>query len=174
MSTTFEKEFVPLQQKLFGYCMKRTRNYEDAQDLCQATMMTAWRKVEKYTPGTDAKSWLFIIARRTWINKSKARGRVDDKHNLFGEYVLHTGRHTAPPEERTAPFSDEVVKALGSLAPERAEALVYCEVLGYEKCEYSAQRGVPAGTTMSRVFRARHQLQPKLREYAQQQYGIGL
>src|ERR1700720_2476342 len=76
----FEQEVLPHLDVLFTAALYLTRNQEEANDLCQETMLRAYRFFHQYTAGTNCRAWLFTIL-----------------HNLF-----RTGRSRAKPEHVSA------------------------------------------------------------------------
>ena len=72
----FNTEIAPLQHSLYMYALSKTGNTEDARDLVQDTLMTAFRFMDHYTPGTNAKGWLFQIMKHLLINDYRKRQRM--------------------------------------------------------------------------------------------------
>ena len=77
----FEAEFMPQIDALYTFAFHLTLNEEDANDLVQETYLKAFRFIDKYHEGTNAKAWLFKILKNAFINqyrrKSKQPTRVD-------------------------------------------------------------------------------------------------
>lgn len=82
----FEKEFMPHLDALYNFAYHLTLNEEDANDLVQDTFLKAFRFINSYERGTNAKAWLFKILKNSFINeyrrKTRQPGEVD-----FEEYV---------------------------------------------------------------------------------------
>ena len=80
-SEKFEAEFMPHLDALYNFAYKLTMNEDDAKDLLQDTSMKAYRFIDSFEKGTNAKAWLFRILKNSFINdyrkKSKAPGMVD-------------------------------------------------------------------------------------------------
>ena len=77
----FETEFLPQIDSLYNFAFHLTYNEDDANDLVQETYLKAFRFIEKYDKGTNAKAWLFKILKNAFINqyrrKSKQPTKVD-------------------------------------------------------------------------------------------------
>ena len=77
----FEKEFLPHLEALHSFAFHLCYNEEDADDLVQETFLKAFRFIDKFEEGTNAKAWLFKILKNAYINQyrkdSKRPARVD-------------------------------------------------------------------------------------------------
>ena len=65
----FEKEFLPHADALYTFAFHLTYNEEDANDLVQDTFFKAYRFIDSYERGTNAKAWLFKILKNSFINE---------------------------------------------------------------------------------------------------------
>lgn len=65
----FEKELLPHINALSTFAFHLTLNEDDADDLVQETYLKAYRFIDKYLEGTNAKAWLFKIL-KTHISMS--------------------------------------------------------------------------------------------------------
>jgi RNA polymerase sigma factor (sigma-70 family) len=171
--TIFEEELLPHVAALQTFAYHLTYNQEDADDLVQETYLKAYRFIEKYEKGTNAKAWLFKILKNAFINeyrkKSKQPTKVDfedivayhdtDDHRVIGysdlreEIFLHM-------------MGDEVTSAINSLPIDFRTVILLCDIEGFTYQEISAIIDVPLGTVRSRLFRARNLLKEKLTDYA--------
>ena len=145
-----------------GYALARwlTRNDADAADVVQEAMLRAFRYFDTYREG-DAKSWILRIVRRTcysWLERNRPTDVVplDDEEVLDKGDVngpVATGNTEALLQNRSdLRRLDVLIEALP--APLR-EVIVLRELqeLGYR--EIAEVTGVPIGTVMSRLHRAR-------------------
>jgi RNA polymerase sigma-70 factor (ECF subfamily) len=123
---------------------------DDADDLVQTTMLLAWRARRTFTTGTDLGAWLGTILRNAHLNAVR-RDRLRWPA-LGGEVAAEM------PARPAEPGADEVSRrlscALAQLSPIFREPLVlHAEGL---KCrEIAARCGIPTGTVLSRLSRAR-------------------
>ncbi len=122
-----------------------------AEDLVQETMLLAWRSFHQFRPGSNARAWLF----RIMFNAFYARGR----RNRGAMAIAPVREISANPaaQERA-----EVAEALDSLSGEHRAVLMLGVVEGFTCREMSGILGVPLGTVMSRLSRAREALRAKL------------
>ncbi|MFQ5512751.1 MAG: sigma-70 family RNA polymerase sigma factor, partial [Candidatus Krumholzibacteriia bacterium] len=71
----FEQTCLPLLPDCYAFALSLTRKRHDAEDLVQDTFLRAQRAFASFTPGTNAKAWLFTILRRLHIDRYR-RARI--------------------------------------------------------------------------------------------------
>src|ERR1700736_154963 len=70
----FEGEALPHLDTLFTAALYLTRNQEEANDLCQETMLRAYRSFHQFTVGTNCRAWLLTILHNLFrTNRSRAK-----------------------------------------------------------------------------------------------------
>jgi RNA polymerase sigma-70 factor (ECF subfamily) len=151
-------EAITLQHLDAAYALARwlTRNDADAADVVQEAFLRAFRYFDSYR-GDDAKSWVLKIVRRTcysWLERNRPAGVVSlEAEEELGAVAMSAIETEALLESRSdLRHLDRLIEALP--APLR-EAIVLRELheLGYR--EIAEVTGVPIGTVMSRLHRAR-------------------
>lgn len=153
----FEQTFMPHLNAAYNLARWLTRNEHDAEDLVQESYLRAFRAVETFQ-GQDARAWLLAIVRNTcftWLKKKGAQPFVE-----FDEQ-MHTAAGDSSNAEsillnRAALAS--LQDCLEALPPEFREAIVLRELEELSYKEISGIAGVPVGTVMSRLARARKRL----------------
>lgn len=171
----FEEEFLPHIEALHTFAFHLTFDEDDASDLVQETYLKAFRFIEKYDRGTNAKAWLFKILKNAYINeyrrKSKQPTQVDFQdivsyHDTDSDKV---GKYTDLRQELFENMmGDEVTGAINTLPVDFRTVVLLCDVEGFTYEEIAKIIDVPIGTVRSRLFRARNMLKDKLKEYAEQ------
>ena len=139
-----------------------TRNEHDAQDVVQDAFLRAFKFFGGFHGG-NSRSWLLSIVRNTtytWLQKNR-------KHELatvFDEEVHDIEDTSSSLEALLLKNSDrqEIVQALEQLPVEFREVMVLRELEGMSYREIAEMAEVPIGTVMSRLARARKQLQQSL------------
>lgn len=170
----FEKELFPHVDALHTFAYHLTYEEEFAKDLVQETYLKAYRFLDKYKRGTNAKAWLFKILKNAYINhyrkKSKRPTKVD-----FEDIISY---HDSENESNTKYFDlreeifesmmgDEVTIAINSLPVDFRTVILLCDIEGFTYDEISKIVDIPTGTVRSRLFRARNMLKEKLKTYAE-------
>ncbi len=159
---------------LHGVARRMCRDSSLAEDLVQETLLKAIRRRDQFTPGTNLRAWLFRILSNEWVSRYRRSGleratfeapEVDPISD--GWVSADTMRALRDPESvAVAPvLRGELARAL-DLLPEdfrMVVLLVDAQELTYE--EAASALGIPAGTVMSRLHRARKLLQTALLEH---------
>lgn len=169
----FDQDLVPHLDAAFNFAFHLTYSESDANDLVQETFLKAYKFIESYKEGTNAKAWLFKILKHAFINeyrkKNKQPTKVDFEEIINyhdsddASYVQHLDlRH----EIFQGMLGDEVATALNSLSVDFKMIVLLCDVQGFTYEEIAAIIGIPIGTVRSRLYRARNLLKEKLRVYA--------
>ncbi|MGH7867320.1 MAG: sigma-70 family RNA polymerase sigma factor, partial [Candidatus Dormibacteraceae bacterium] len=152
--------------------LRLTRSPSPAEDLVQDTYARALRYQASYRSGTNMRAWLFAIMRNLFWDRFRG-GRPsevsldgDGEHSLYE--LLEDG--SAGPEEVALDTlaHAEVVKAVDTLPELHREVVVMVDVEGLSYKDTAEVLGVPLGTVMSRLHRARQQLQHTLANYARE------
>jgi RNA polymerase sigma-70 factor (ECF subfamily) len=121
---------------------------DDADDAVQETFLAAWRALPSFRGDASAKTWLFVIARRS-------ADRVARRRRRWSELSDEAPR----PAPQTHPESSTAIEELLSELPDdRRAALVLTQVIGLSYAEAAAVCECPIGTIRSRVARAREEL----------------
>lgn len=136
------------------------RNRADAEDVVQEAMLRAYRFFEKFRGG-DARAWLLQIVRNscyTWLEKNRPL-------ETMAEFDEEIHQRPGPNPETLATRADDreqLTRALESLPPRSREVIVLRELEGCSYKEIAEVIGVPIGTVMSTLSRARERLQHEL------------
>ena len=171
----FETEFMPHLGALYNFASKLTLNEDDAKDLLQDTCMKAYRFINSFEKGTNAKAWLFRILKNSFINdyrkKSKTPGMVD-----YNEVESYYDSAKGDPSRAITvdlraetvrdKLGDEITIALNSLDVDFRTVIILCDLEGFKYDEMAKILDIPIGTVRSRLHRARNMLKEKLAKYA--------
>src|SRR5262249_15615619 len=139
------------------------RNDQDAKDIVQESFLKAF-KAQATFRGSDAKTWMLSIVRNTAID-FRRRGKSALSVPL-GDERSEPRDGAADPEQVLVDRSrrDQVRQAISDLQPEFREVIVLREIEGLSYKEIASALGIPMGTVMSRLSRARDQLLHELRD----------
>jgi RNA polymerase sigma-70 factor (ECF subfamily) len=169
----FEQELLPHVGPLQTFAYHLTYNQDDADDLVQETYMKAYRFIDKYEKGTNAKAWLFKILKNAYINEYRKKVRQPTKVDFEDIVTYHdtdddriSGYSDLREEIFTNMMGDEVTSAINSLPIDFRTVILLCDIEGFTYEEIASIIDVPIGTVRSRLFRARNLLKEKLTTYA--------
>ncbi len=159
----FETEALPHLDLLFTTAMHLTRNRDDADDLCQETMLRAYRFFHQYSPGTDCRAWLLTImynAFRSSYSRRQGREQLSASTQEFERAIdaeSNQNASQADPQQLLirSGLDEDVEKALDSLPEEFRTALLLVDVNDLSYAQAAQTLDVPIGTVRSRLSRAR-------------------
>lgn len=157
--TEFERQVLPHLDAAYNLARFLTRNEQDAQDVVQEAALRAFRFFENFH-GQNCRAWFLTIVRNVSFSLLK-RNRTDENSVLFDEELHGDAMPSLDPGLALDRAHDRqtVRNAIDQLAPEFREVIILRE---FEECSYKEMAdiaGVPVGTIMSRLARARQQLQ---------------
>lgn len=149
MNAIDDDELRALLPSLRRFALSLARDVSDADDLVQASVERALSRWSTYRGDAGLKAWLFSILHRRFLDQRRRAGRWRRVLEVFGA------------EPGTVPSAEDTFVARSSLQAFNALAadhravllLVVVEGLGYEEVAHAL--GVPVGTVMSRLHRAR-------------------
>jgi RNA polymerase sigma-70 factor (ECF subfamily) len=160
--TPFEQAVVPHMDAAYTLARYLLRDEDEARDAVQDAYLRALSYFGGFRGG-DGRAWLLAIVRNTCRTRYQ-RSRSGPVTASFDEEV-HTpegeAAGTAPGLADHVP-AESVRDAVGRLPLEFREAVVLREVHGYSYKEIADVAGVPIGTVMSRLARARQRLRDAL------------
>lgn len=156
-SRDFEQDALPHLNSAYNLARWLTRNDQNAEDIVQEAYLRAFKFYDGFRGG-DARPWLLTIVRNvyyTWAQQNPV-GRLVD----FDEDLASVDPCLANPEEVLIQNSSGVLlrRALETLPARSREVLILRELDGMSYKQISSVVGVPTGTIMSRLSRARASL----------------
>jgi RNA polymerase sigma-70 factor, ECF subfamily len=151
----FERLYREHAGKVYGLCLRMTRDAQLAEDCTQDTFINAWRALSGFETRSSLSTWLHRIA----VNVSLAKRRksppveatAEEGEDAPGEWTLET-----PVEVR------EIETAIGELPDGARDALVLHALYGYSHGEAAQMLGIAEGTCKAQLHRARKLLRERL------------
>lgn len=141
---------------LYRMAYRLVGDRHEAEDVVQDTYRSAWKSRQGYKSGLGERAWLTSILRRRVVDRWRKRPLP----NVVGGDFTHDVEIDGD-DPLANDYTDEMQHALGRLPNELREALLLVVVGELTHQEVSELLGVPLGTVLSRVSRARE----RLREY---------
>jgi RNA polymerase sigma factor (sigma-70 family) len=171
----FNDEFMPHINSMYNFAYRLTLDQDDSKDLLQDTYLKAYRFIDSFQKGTNAKAWLFRILKNSFINdyrkKSKEPSKVDYQ-DVETYYNSEDVDRQITPDLRVEALrdmiGDEISNALNSLDVDFRTVIILCDLEGFKYDEMAKILDIPIGTVRSRLHRARNLLKEKLSTYAKQ------
>jgi RNA polymerase sigma-70 factor (ECF subfamily) len=151
---------VELLPRLRRFSYALTGNLDKADDLVQETCARALTSAEQWQAGTRLDSWMYRIAQNIWLDKmrsKKVRGETVDV-DLATDLVGADGRQVT----EGLLMLQVVARNIAALPPDQQLVLVHVCIDGLSYKDTADALGVPIGTVMSRLARARRALHAAL------------
>jgi RNA polymerase sigma factor (sigma-70 family) len=174
-SDIFNNEFMPHINSMYNFAYRLTLDSDDSKDLLQDTYLKAYRFIDSFQKGTNAKAWLFRILKNSFINdyrkKSKEPSKIDYQEVESFYNSEDVDRQITPDlrvEALKDMIGDEISNALNALDVDFRTVIILCDLEGFKYDEMAKILDIPIGTVRSRLHRARNLLKEKLSEYAKQ------
>jgi RNA polymerase sigma-70 factor (ECF subfamily) len=134
------------------YARALTRDSETADDIVQDTLVRALRSEHLFHDG-DVRAWLYTILTNLNRNRLRSLSRRPTLTPIKDSDAAMTGPDTG---------SRDIARALDDLAEDQRAALLLVVLEGLTYREVAEVQGVPIGTVMSRLARARMQIKAYL------------
>lgn len=151
------KRLVELIPRLRRYARALVGDRATADDLVQDTLERAWTKFHLYRRGTDLRAWLFTVMHNVHVNRIRATRAFDPLDDEMPELAQPQGQ----PDALLVRDLDRAIARLP--ADQRAVLLlVTLEEMSYD--EVARTLGIPIGTVMSRLSRAREKIRAMMSE----------
>jgi RNA polymerase sigma factor (sigma-70 family) len=170
----FNKELMPQINALYNFAYHLTYNEEDANDLVQETYMKAYRFIDKYIAGTNAKAWLFKILKNAFINQYRKKIKKPttlDFDDVILKHEAEDGRYTGSDNFHEQileqMMGDEITIAINALPVDFKTIILLSDIEEFSYEEIAKIIDIPIGTVRSRLHRARNLLKEKLKKYAE-------
>ena len=161
----FSARVEPHRRELHVHCYRLLGSFEDAQDLVQEAFLRAWRHIAEYDPRFAFSTWLFTIARRTWLNQARAtrRRRTREAAVASGGLMCDGAAAVAIAAERATRLWQV---ARGELSEREFSGLWMRYVEDKPVAEIALVLDKPVATVKVILFRARRRLGPLVRDLA--------
>lgn len=177
-STDVARQFLvllePHKESIARYALRNAWNREQAQDIVQEAVMTAWREYHRFEQGTDFRAWIFRILVNTIYSFNKKTSRenrhsssipIEDRDDVLQRNNAWSSV-LEEPERILESLDDRLVSAIAKLSTDERQCLMLRLLEGFSYKEISAFLCKPMGTVMSLVHRARMKLRDRLADLA--------
>jgi RNA polymerase sigma-70 factor (ECF subfamily) len=146
-------------RRIFGYCLRRLRTREEAEDAVQHTFMNAFRSLRTGIVPRSEAAWLFKIADNVCRERRRSAWRRTRVEVVTDEEVL---REAAVAPKQAHDELDGLADALAELAPNQRRAILLREWQGLSYREIAGELDLTEGAVETLLFRARRSLAEKL------------
>jgi len=153
------------QHSIYRLCLGMTGTHPSADDLAQETFIKAYFALARFKEGTNFYAWIRRIALNSSLNYIKRRRREEPLGDRAGDNpgAVFSSKIETPHDELLRNDTGRTVnKALKALPPKLRAVFMLHAVEGLKYEDIARTLGLPAGTVMSRLSRARHRLRKSL------------
>jgi RNA polymerase sigma-70 factor (ECF subfamily) len=151
----FERLYREHSGRVYGLCLRMTRDAQLAEDCTQDTFINAWRALAKFETRSSLSTWLHRIAVNVSLAKRRKSPPVEpvpeDDEGVATQWTVET-----PVEVQ------EIESAIGALPEGARDALVLHALYGYSHGEAAQMLGIAEGTCKAQLHRARKLLRERL------------
>ena len=161
----FDRYVVPEIEVLYRVARSITRNPTDAEDLVQDTMLRAYKAILRFD-GRHPRAWLLTIMRNAQINRVRRKRPelLHDPDTAMERLADEDSGDVGPEGVVDATFDAAVENAVGALPDKFREVVELVDIQGLSYQEAADALGVPTGTIMSRLHRARTRIRKHLEQ----------
>lgn len=161
----------PLLPRLWAFALRISGDQHDAEDLVQRACVRALERAHQLQPGTAPLSWMFSIVQSTWINELRARSVRSRSGMEWDDDFLETVADPAARTPEQQVMDGQIVKAVQRLPEAQRVVMLMVGVEGLSYNEAAEALGVPIGTIMSRLSRARQAIGALFSERKEERVG---
>ncbi len=136
------------QDELFGYLLKMLRDYSDAEDALQATLLQGVKKLRWLREPEYFRSWMFRIASRIAYRIIKQQQRKKEFSNAA---FIDEASHMEAADSEKSDLSDRIPEWLEKLSPKGRESVILHYLEGFTTEEVAEILDIPVGTAKSRI-----------------------
>ena len=152
-------DVVALIPALRAFAWSLCRDTTQADDLVQDTLVKALSNLDKFTPGTRLRAWLFTIMRNTFYSRIRTQGR-----ETTGVEDCVSNDLSVPATQEWNVRGGELMAIVRTLPPHYRDALILVVMMGETYGATAEICGCTIGTVKSRVNRARNMVMAALGE----------
>jgi RNA polymerase sigma-70 factor (ECF subfamily) len=161
---SFETQAMPMFASLYNFAHWLTGNREEAEDLVQETYLKALKGFASFRQGTNLRAWMYRILRNAFLtSRTGLSVKMTDPLD-FGADAEALAATSDTPESLLVARVDQqaVADALERLPAHFREVILLCDLEEMSYQEIAETIGIPIGTVMSRLSRARKSMRESL------------
>lgn len=151
-SEQFKMDMISLLPRLRRFTLSLTRSGPDADDLLQDACTMALQRWQQYDPSQPLDRWMFRVVRNLWVSEIRKRKVRQGEGQVPAEETTELRVESGTDDMLTA---QQVCRKVADLDQTLAQPLMLVCAEGYSYRETAELLGIPMGTVMSRIHRAR-------------------
>lgn len=156
--TAFESFYREHTGRVYGLCVRLTRDRGEAEEMTQEVFVRAWQHRRTLSSAAHARNWLHRVALNLWRNRLRRLARRGIDLQLDESRAA-----TAPSGNATRGLRLDLERAVAALPARAREVLVLHDILGYKHAEIGALLTIATNTSKVQLHRARKRLREALK-----------
>lgn len=175
----FWRQVEENERFIFGVALRYTGQAFDAEDLVQQTLEMAFKRYAQLREPDRFKQWVFVILRNIHLKNIRRpaaavyQDAIDEQTDYI-ELLTQTAQNDPSALYEQKAVSRTVQQALAALSEPYQSVLILHYMQEYSYREISSTLGIPIGTVMSRLSRAKQHLKKKLLQQRRQEKSLPL
>ncbi|MFK0311074.1 RNA polymerase sigma factor [Pseudomonas sp. NPDC090233] len=157
-----------LLPQLWAFALRLSGDHHDAEDLVQFACLRALERAHQLKPGSSPLSWAFAIVHSSWINEVRSRRIRSRSRTEWDDTAIESVSDPSAPTPETELMHQQILAALSNLPDGQRDVMLLVAVERFSYREAAQILGIPIGTVMSRISRARQAIGTQLEEHRQQ------
>ena len=154
----FESLYRMHVDKVYGLCLRMTKNVSEAEDCTQEAFIQAWKQLTKFRGESAFSTWLHRVAVNTVLGRMRKSKREQDRIQAVSDTSTPTFVADEGAELR------DLSEAVGRLPSGAQHVFVLHAVYGYSHNETGSMLGIAEGTSKAQLHRARRLLSQQLKK----------
>lgn len=152
---------MKLLPRLRRFALTLARDAADGDDLVQTACERAMLRAAQWQEGTRLDSWLYTLMRNLWISETRSRRVRTGQGQVDAAEAAELATPVGPADHL---YGNELIAMVMSLPEGLSATLLLVSVEGHSYKEAAEILGIPIGTVMSRMSKARQLVKEKLAE----------
>jgi RNA polymerase sigma-70 factor (ECF subfamily) len=144
-----------LLPRLWRFALRLTGDQHTAEDLVQRSCVRGLERRHQLQPGTSPCSWMFSIVHSVWLNEVRARQIRRYASMQWNDELAETIPDESPVDPEQDLMHRQIIEAVEKLPDAQRAVMLLVAVEGLSYKEAAEALGIPMGTVMSRLARAR-------------------
>ena len=156
----FDRNLGELTQLSFRVAYSVLRRREDAEEVAQEAMLTAYRKIRTLRKPDRFRSWLVRVTWRLALDRQRSDRRRERREQI----VVASAPETSPEElAASSELRGHIWQAIDELPEAHRKTVILSAIEGHDTRCVAQLLGLPSGTVKSRLHKARKTLLEKLK-----------
>jgi RNA polymerase sigma-70 factor (ECF subfamily) len=168
--TAFGELYQSHYRRVYGLCLRMTRNASDAEDLTQDVFVQVFRKLKTFRGESSFSTWLHRLTVNEVLMHFRKPAVRKEQTTEDGSTPTGIGDGTWSPARMSVVDHISLQEAIRQLAPGYRAVFVLHDIEGYEHEQIAKILGWAAGTSKSQLHKARLKLRQLLMKRASPQH----